>query len=74
MGLQYVIIETDAHAIVKLMKDHGTSRSLITIIDEQIKELCGCFGRFDSIYVNSLASKATHSSAHRASAARRRCL
>jgi hypothetical protein len=70
-SLQHVIVETNALE-VSLLKYLGPSRSIITSISQEIKELGGFFSSFEIIDVNSLANMAAHSCAHRASAARRR--
>jgi hypothetical protein len=41
MDFQHVITTTDAQAVVKLMQDPRASRSIITSIDQEIKELSG---------------------------------
>jgi ribonuclease HI len=74
MGLQDVIVESDALEVVNLLKDPDASRSLITSICQEIKERSRVFSSFEINHVNMLANIAAHSCAHRASATRRRCL
>jgi hypothetical protein len=74
MGLQDVIVQSDALEVVNLLKDPGASRSLITSICQEIKERNRVFSSFEINHAKSLANIAAHSCAHRASAARRRCL
>jgi hypothetical protein len=73
MSLQHVVVETDALVVVNLLKDLGPSKSIITICQE-VKELSGFFSSFEIIHVNRLANMVAHSFAHRASAARRKCV
>jgi hypothetical protein len=73
-SLQNVVIETDALDVVNLWKDPGDSRSLITSIIQEVKELSGRFASFDITHVSRLANKAAHSTAHKAISDRRRCV
>jgi hypothetical protein len=47
MGRQNIVMETDALEVVNLWKESGTSRSIITSICQEIKELSGVFTSFD---------------------------
>jgi ribonuclease HI len=74
MGIQRVIIETDALEVVNLWKEKGTGRSIITSICQEVRELSGFLASFELNHVKRHANEAAHICSHRASPDRRRCL
>jgi hypothetical protein len=68
------LVETDAQEVVNLYNQSDTSRSIITSVCQEIRELSGFLTSFELIYVNRAANEAAHACAHRASSDRRRCV
>jgi ribonuclease HI len=74
MGLQRIILETEALEDFNLVKEERTGRSIIASICQKIKELRVSFASFNITHVNRSANEAAHACAHRASPERRRCM
>ena len=74
MGIQKVIIETDAPEVVNLCNHSTPSRSIIASVCLDIRELSSFFTSFELVHVNRTANEAAHACAHRDSSVRRRCV
>jgi hypothetical protein len=74
LGLQHIILETDALEVVNLVKEEITRRSIIVSIYQKIKELKVSFASCNITHVNISANEVAHACAHRASPERRRCM
>jgi hypothetical protein len=74
MGLQHVIIESDAQTVVQLWKNQGGGRSEIAGILHEIDDTSKVFQSFTVRYIGREANQLAHLCAARASSVRRRCL
>jgi ribonuclease HI len=73
-NLSSVEIETDARVVLNQLEDPGGSRSEITSICQEIKELSGFISSINFKFIGRLANEAAHLCAKSASSNRRRCL
>lgn len=74
MGLQHVIIESDAQAVVQLWKNQGGGRSEIAGILQEIDDISKVFQSFTVSFIGRGANELAHLCAARVSSDRRRCL